>query len=171
MKKALPNVYVLTLICLITALIMAVVNSFTLPIITKTEEQKTRESLSAVLPDGGTFTEIELNDGITAYSSDTTILAAYKSSNGGYVIKVSGTGYSSGLQILFGVKDGQITGSECMSSSETLGYEKTYGDNLNNKDAAEISSVSTVSGATKTTAGYKKAAIAAIETAEKLNNN
>jgi uncharacterized protein with FMN-binding domain len=67
-------------------------------------------------------------------------------------------GYGSGLIIMCGVSaDGVVTGATCLSSSETLGYEKTFGENFTGKDATGIEGVDTISGATKTTAAYKNA--------------
>ena len=60
-----------------------------------------------------------------------------------------------------------MTGAVCLSSSETLGYEKTFGDLFKGTDADGISDIDTVSGATKTTEAYKNAvsdAFAAFET-------
>mgnify|MGYP002512604464 CR=1 FL=1 len=53
--------------------------------------------------------------------------------------------------------NGTITGATCLSSGETLGEEKIYGDSLKGKTANDIDTVEAISGATKTTAGYKNA--------------
>ena len=52
---------------------------------------------------------------------------------------------------------GTVTGAVCLSSNETLGYEKTYGEGFKDKDAAGVDAIDTVAGATKTTGAYKSA--------------
>ena len=171
MKKNLPNVYVLTAICLITALLLALVNSFTMPVIKAAEEKATQEALLEVLPGGGTFEKLDIS-GLDASAYATKIQEVYKASNGGYVVKSMSAGYSTGLQIMVGIgPDGKVKGSKCLASSETLGYEKTYGADLLNADINNISDIATVSGATKTTTGYKKAAADALKLANALSGN
>jgi Na+-translocating ferredoxin:NAD+ oxidoreductase RnfG subunit len=53
----------------------------------------------------------------------------------------------------------------CLSSSETLGHEKTFGESFVGKDAAGVDAVDTISGATKTTSAYKNAIKDALNTA------
>ena len=65
--------------------------------------------------------------------------------------------------------DGTVTGAVCLGSSETLGYEKTFGESFTGKDAAGVDAVDTISGATKTTAAYKNAVKDALNTAIILN--
>ena len=68
------------------------------------------------------------------------------------------TGYSTGMVILCGVTaEGAVSGAKCLSSSETLGYEKTYGENFPGVTLETLDSVDTVAGATRTTSGYKNA--------------
>ncbi len=171
MKKSLPNVYVLTAICLITALLLAFVNSFTLPVIQAAEEKATQEALLEVLPGGGSFDKLDVST-VNTSNCETKIQEIYKASNGGCVVKVMSSGYSTGLQIMVGVNaNGTVSGSKCLASSETLGYEKTYGNDLLGADKNSISGISTVSGATKTTTGYKKAVADALKVAAALSGN
>ncbi len=170
MKKNLPNVYVLTAICLITALLLALVNSFTLPVIKAAEEKATQEALLEVLPGGGRFEKLDISSLSGSY--DTKIQEVYKASNGGYVVKIMSAGYSTGLQIMVGIDaSGKVAGSKCLASAETLGFEKTYGESLLGADKDTISGISTVSGATKTTTGYKKAVNDALKLANSLGTN
>ena len=53
--------------------------------------------------------------------------------------------------------DGTVTGAVCLASTETLGFEKTFGESFTGKDAAGVDAVDTISGATKTTTAYKNA--------------
>jgi electron transport complex protein RnfG len=171
MKKTLPNVYVLTLICLVTALLLAVVNSFTLPVIKAAEERAVQAALREVHAKGGNFTKLDLS-GVDLSGVSTEISEVYEASEGGYVIKVVSAGYSTGLQIIVGIdKDGKVAGAKCLASGETLGYEKSYGESLLGADRDTISGIATVSGATKTTTGYKKAVQDALTVAAALSGN
>jgi hypothetical protein len=64
--------------------------------------------------------------------------------------------------------DGTVSGATCLSSEETLGYEKTYGNNFKGLNADSIGEVDAISGATKTTAAYRAAIEDAIEAANTL---
>ena len=142
MKDSLKSVIVLLAICLVASAILAAVNSFTAPLIENSENEKVEKSLLVVMPDG-------IAD---------TIKEIYSESGGGYVFKLVTTGYSAGLTIMCGIdSNGKITGATCVSSGETLGNEKTYGELFLGADRSTVDSVDSVSGATKTTANYKKA--------------
>ena len=54
----------------------------------------------------------------------------------------------------------------CVSSRETLGKEKTYGESFSGKAYSEVKLVNTVSGATKTTSAYKKGVLDALSAYE-----
>ncbi len=154
MKKSLSSIIVLTVICLISAVLLSVTNEITAPIIKETEKKATREALLVVYPNGGSFEELSVDE----LNLPSSVIAAYKASKGGYVFKISTTGYSSGLQVLCAVgSDGSVTGAKCLASSETLGYEKTYGDSFKGVNSGSVDGVDTVAGATKTTTAYKKA--------------
>ena len=74
------------------------------------------------------------------------------------MFRLNATGYSSGMVILCGISaDGRVSGSLCLSSGETLGYEKTYGDAVKGVTLSTVDGVDAVSGATKTTEGYRNA--------------
>ena len=153
MSKHLKSVAALTIICIVTSILLAFTNKFTAPVIKKQEDDAITKALSVVLPSGEDFKTIEIGDKLPA-----TITEAYTEKNGGYVFKLNITGYKPSFIILCGInKDGVVTGATTISSNETLGYEKTYGDKLKNATAESIDSVDTISGATKTTLAFKNA--------------
>ena len=123
-------------------------------LIEKSENEKVEKSLLGVMPDGKNFKKIETApDGLAD-----TVKEIYSENGGGYVFKLVTTGYSAGLTIMCGIdSNGKITGATCVSSGETLGNEKTYGELFLGADKGTVDSVDSVSGATKTTANYKKA--------------
>ena len=68
-----------------------------------------------------------------------TVTEVFREANGGYVVKMTTTGYSSGLIIMCGVNaDGTVSGAVCLGSSETLGYEKTFGESFVGKDTRSL---------------------------------
>ncbi len=149
---------VLTVICIVVAALMGIVNSFTSPVIQKIEAQKVQDSLKVVMPQGEDFQKIEVS------GLDTSVTEVYKERHGGYVFKLCATGYASNMIIMCGVDSaGNVTGAACIASGETLEYEKTYGDNFVGVNGDTVGSVDTISGATLTTNGYKTAIKTALE--------
>lgn len=164
MKKSLnvKSIVVLTAICAVISLLLAGTNALTAPIIEKNQAAAANEALLVVMPEGTGFEKVDLS----SYELPSTVTEAYKEAGGGYVVKLTTTGYGSGFVIMCGVKaDGTVSGAVCLSSNETLGYEKTFGENFTGKNSDEVAAVDTISGATKTTAAYRNAVKDAINTA------
>lgn len=168
MKNYLKSVFALTIICAVIGIALAATNGLTLPIIEKNEAEAVQQSLKVVMPEGEEFSPVDVTD----VELPGSIKEVYAEVGGGYVFKLETSGYSSGLVILCGVdKNGLVTGATCMASSETLGYEKTYGNSLVKRTINSIDSVDTIASATKTTAAYKKAVKDALVAAGNLNNS
>lgn len=162
MKNYIKSIASLTIICIVIAALLAVTNSVTAPIIEKNQSAAANEALLIVMPNGGSFEAVD----ITAFELPATVNEAYSASNGGYVFKVTSTGYGADMVIMCGVDaSGSVTGATCISSNETLGYEKTYGENTVGSTATTIDELATIAGATKTTQGYKDAVKAALNSA------
>lgn len=154
MKKSIVSISVLVAICAVMAILLGLTNALTAPTIQKNQDKAANEALLEVMPNGESFEKLDLS----AYTLPATVTEAYREASGGYVFKLTTTGYGSGMVLMCGVNaDGTVSGAVCLSSTETLGYEKTYGANFVGMDAAGADSVDTVSGATKTTAAYKNA--------------
>ncbi|MBE6748594.1 MAG: FMN-binding protein [Ruminococcaceae bacterium] len=152
--KYIKSVIALTVICALVAVLLALTNSITKPLIEQNASAEANAALLIVHPDGGDFTQVDLS----TYELPATVTEAYTASNGGYVIKLLTSGYGADMVLMCGIDaNGVVTGATCLSSTETLGYEKTYGDSLTGKTVEDIDAVETISGATKTTAGYKNA--------------
>lgn len=162
MKKGLKNTLVLVAICAVMALLMAVTNFITAPIIAKNEARATEKALQQVMPAGYDFKPVALSEKLPA-----TVTEVYLEASGGYVFKLKTKGYGSNLIIMCGVAvDGTVTGAVCLSSNETLGYEKEYGNRF--VGLQDASAVDTVSSATKTTAAYRAAIADALSAAKTL---
>ena len=163
MKKQIKSTLVLVSICAVMAILLALTNSITAPIIQKNRDAAANKALLVVMPNDEGFEKIE---DLSAYTLPSTVTEVYKEKNGGYVVTLTTTGYGSDMVIMCGVNaDGTVSGAVCLSSNETLGHEKTFGEKFTGKDAAGVDAVDIISGATKTTQGYKNAIKDAINTA------
>ncbi len=162
MKTHLKNLLVFISICAVITLLLATTNYITAPIIEKNQNASANQALLEVMPNGKGFEKVD----ITSFELPSTVTEAYKeTSDQGYVIKLVTAGYGSDMVIMCGVsKDGVVSGAVCLSSNETLGKEKTYGENFTNKDQAGVEAVETIASATKTTEAYKNAIKDALNT-------
>ena len=162
MKKYIKSVVALTAICAVVAILLAVTNFITAPVIEKNASSAANEALAVVLPEGKDFALVDLS----TYELPATVTEAYSEAGGGYVVKLTTSGYGNDMVIMCGINAaGEITGATCLSSNETLGEEKTYGDTAVGVNLDTIEGLATVSGVTKTTQGYKDALKDALNTA------
>ena len=118
MKKAnIKPTLVLGSICIVVAILLALVNMVTGPIIEKAQNAAANEALLVVLPDGKNFEELTIDD-----SYPETITAGYRA-DGGYVFQATVTGKSSGLTIMCGIdSEGKIVGTKVIANQETPDY-------------------------------------------------
>lgn len=162
MKKNITSILALTVICSVVAVLLAITNAVTAPIIEKNQAAAADEALLVVLPNGEEFTPVDLSTN----TFPATVTKAYTEKNGGVVVELKTNGYGSDMIIMVGIDaEGKVAGAVCLSSNETLGYEKTYGEKTIGSTADTIDSLDTVSGATKTTEAYKNAVKDALNTA------
>ena len=154
MKKSVLSTVALVSICAVMAILLALTNYITAPIIKQNQDAAANAALLEVMPNGEGFEKIDFD----ASALPKTITEVYKEKNDGYVFKLTTAGYDSGFIIMCGVNaDGTVSGAVCLEANETLGKEKTYGESFVGKDAAGVEAVDTISGATKTTTAYKNA--------------
>ena len=155
MKNNIKNLVIFVLICTVMTLLLATTNFITAPIIEQNQNESANKSLIEVMPNGKGFEKTD----ISKLTLPATVSEVYKETSGkGYVIKLVTSGYGTDMVIMCGVgSDGVVTGATCLSSNETLGKEKVYGENFANKDSAGVDAVDTITGATKTTEAYKNA--------------
>ena len=162
MNKSVKSTLVLLCICSAMAILLAVTNSVTAPIIEENQAAAANQALLEVMPNGKDFQSVD----ISSYTLPATVKEVYSEANGGYVFNLLTSGYGSGFSIMCGINaDGTVSGAVCLASGETLGYEKTFGENFTGKNLEGVEGVSTISGATKTTAAYKNAVKDAINAA------
>lgn len=162
MKKQLKSVISLTTICAVVALLMALTNFITAPIIEEQEKNAVGEAFKTVLPEGEGFEAVDLSK----YELPSTVEEAYSEKNGGYAFKLRTAGYGSDLVLMCGINnEGAVAGVSYISGNETLGVETTYGENLKDATADTIEAVETVAGATKTSTAMKLAVKDALNSA------
>ena len=162
-KKNIMPVAVLTVICIVVAILLAVVNYFAAPEIKKNADRKVNESLYAVLDEADGFYEVKLDD---YTSKPATVKSAYKDKGGnGYVIVLeTSTSYTSGakMSVTVGIgTDGVIKGAKITQYSETKDFGKeTYPKTfvgLTSDDIDTSNSELLVSGVTYSSKAFKAA--------------
>ena len=164
----LRSIIVLSAICLAAAALLAVTNLVTEPIIRESEAAAAKAALAEVMPAGGEFTACEV-----PADAPSTVTAIWQS-EAGYVFQLTASGYAPGIRIMCGIGfDGRITGVKTVSSSETPGFGKAcedawYQEQYRGADES-LTGVDAISGATKTSNGYKGAIADAFELFAALN--
>ena len=165
MKKSnlMPSV-ILGTICITVALLLALVNMITGPIIEQRQNEAANAALLEVLPEGKNFEEIEITD-----SYPTVITAGYKA-EGGFVFRASVTGKSSGLVIMCGINsEGKVVATKVIADQETDSYDAKVFPLLEGTDGKYKDMDLTgfepylVSGATLTSKAYGEAIKASLQ--------
>ena len=162
-RNFMPSV-VLGIICLVAALLLALVNTVTSPIIEAAQDAAANEALLVVLPEGKNFEKITLDN-----TYPPIVQEGYRA-DGGFVFRMSVTGKSSGLVIMCGISsEGRVVGTKVIATQETDSYAaKVFPDveGLEGKyKDAELSSFEPylVAGATLTSKAYGEAIKAALQ--------
>ena len=182
----------LTVISLITAFLLGLVNGVTKDKIAAIDAEKTRVAMSAVVPEGSEFTDaLELTDDVVAAAKAQggTITELYGVTNGGaeagYVAKVSASGSQGTITMMVGIDANKaITGISVVSHAETSGIgTKVVGNEPNAAGEPVLDqfigesgagslvvgkNIIAVSGATVSTKGINMGANAALAVAELL---
>ncbi len=163
MIKNVKNIAVLVSVCIVITLLLSLTNYITAPIIEKNQAASANAALFEIMPDATNFESAD----ISSYTLPATVTEVYKETSGaGFVVKLLTAGYGTDMVIMCGVTtDGVVTGAKCISSNETLGKEKTYGDGFAGKSSEGVEAVEIITGATKTTEAYKNAVKDALNTA------
>lgn len=182
----------LTVIALVVAALLGVVNNVTKDKIAEQDAENTRIAMSAVAPEGSEFGDkMDISDAVAAAASAQggKIVEMYPVTNGGadagYVVKVSASGSQGTITMMVGVDANQaITGISVVSHSETSGIgTKVVGNEPNSAGEPVLDqfigmsgsgslvvgkNVIAVSGATVSTKGITMGANAALAAVEAL---
>lgn len=182
----------LTVIALVVAALLGVVNNVTKDKIAEQDAENTRIAMSAVAPEGSEFGDkMDVSDAVAAAASAQggKIVEMYPMTNGGadagYVVKVSASGSQGTITMMVGVDANKaITGISVISHSETSGIgTKVVGNEPNSAGEPVLDqfvgmsgsgslvvgkNVIAVSGATVSTKGVTMGANAALAAVEAL---
>lgn len=182
----------LTVISLVVAALLGLVNSITKDKIAEIDAENTRIAMSAVAPEGSEFGDkMEVTDDMVAAAATQSgkILELYPVTNGGtdagYVLKVSASGSQGTIVMMVGVDANKaITGISVVSHSETSGIgTKVVGNEPNSAGVPVLdqfiglsgagslnvgSNITAVSGATVSTKGITMGANAALAVVEAM---
>lgn len=182
----------LTVISLVVAALLGLVDSVTRDKIAAIEAENTRIAMSAVAPEGSEFGDkMEITDALAAAASAQggKLVELYPMTNGGadagYVMKISASGSQGSIVMMVGVDaDKAITGISVVSHSETSGIgTKVVGNEPNTAGVPVLDqfqgmsgagslvvgkTITAISGATVSTKGITMGANAALAAAEVL---
>ena len=182
----------LTVIALVVAALLGLVNNVTADKIAEIDAEKTRVSMSAVVPEGSEFTDkLEISDDVAAAAAaqggKLTELYGVKNAgaDAGYVMKIAASGSQGTITMMVGVDANKaITGISVVSHSETSGIgTKVMGNEPNAAGVPVLDqfigmsgsgslvvgkTVTAISGATVSTKGITMGANAALAAAEAL---
>ena len=160
-KVLIKSIVVLVTICLVISAALAIVNSFTAPVIEAASIQRENESRQMLLPDAADFTQLPV-EGLPA-----SISGAYAGTDGsgaviGYVFTGSSQGFNGKITVMAAIDpDGKIVKVNTMdvtSETATLGGQtakESYTSQYMGKDAS-LEGVEAISGATITSTGYER---------------
>ena len=182
----------LTVISLVVAALLGLVNNVTAGKIAEIDAENTRIAMSTVVPEGSQFTDkLEISDAVSAAAAAQggKLTELYGVTNGGaeagYVMKVSASGSQGTIVMMIGVDANKaITGISVVSHSETSGIgTKVVGDEPNSDGVPVLDqfvgmsgagslvvgkTVTPISGATVSTKGITMGANAALAAVEAM---
>ncbi len=164
-KKNIMPVAVLTVICLVVALLLAAVNMLTAPIISEREEQKKYDSLREVMD--GEFAPVEPLPDSAAESVTSMFKVSEAGVQKGYVLTLEVKGYASTISVTVGVlNDGSVTKAVVTNEGETHGKGgmDSYTDKFEGLASDKVANVETFTGATVSSTAIKGAVIDAVNT-------
>ena len=159
--NTLKPIVVLTVICLVVSAALVGTYSLTKPVIDAAKAEQANAALTAVLPEGKDFEQVECDV--------ENVVTAYQESNGaGYVFQAQGKGFGGMITVMVGIgPDGTITGTQVMDHSETAGIgtqieQESFQQQYIGKDYT-LEGVETITGATFSSKGFNYAINAAYE--------
>ncbi len=162
---------ILFIITAVSALLLAVANNITAPIIDRNNQINTENSMKTVLPSAADFEKVEIDA--------SQITEAYIATNNGEVIGAcvvsEANGYGGSVKVLTGInKDGTVAGIDILEHSETPGLGanadkddfkdqfKGHTKNISVSKDAKDNEINAMSGATITSKAVTDAVNAAL---------
>ena len=164
----------LFLITAVSALVLAVVNSYTAPVIAENTAKKQAESMKKVVTDAISFNKLNTSDytAVIEYTSAVNGIYEGVNSNGeicGYAVMVSPNGYGGEISMAVGISDNlKVLGIDIITQSETPGLGSKCEDDAFKaqfvgkesitvvKSGAKEDEIDAISGATRTSNAVAK---------------
>jgi len=150
MKEMARYGFILALICVIAAGLLAVVNTLTAPKILAAAQAEEQAALKEVMPLAVKFSAVKSTDKevlyYQAFDNQEKLM--------GFVFKAGGKGYSSVIETMAGIfLDGKISAIKIISLNETPGLgmrvkEDQFTAQFNHQDSLDLSGVEAITGAT-----------------------
>jgi electron transport complex protein RnfG len=149
MREIIRYGFILALICVVAAGLLAGVYSLTQPKILAQAQAEEQVSLKEVIPEGEEFEPIKKGEEIICYK-------AYDKAGKliGTAFKAFGKGYSSVVEVMVGMlNDGNISAIKILSQNETPGLgakiiEPEFTNQFKNKSSEDLNEVEAITGAT-----------------------
>ena len=117
-------IIVLSVICLVVAALLGIINGITAPLIAENNEKTIQESLQVVMP-ADSYDKVEFSDESVTIDTGTAVpvLGVYQAGEEGYVVEVnSPNGFGGAIDMMAGINSaGEVTGIAIISQSETSG--------------------------------------------------
>lgn len=151
------SIVVLSVICLVVAVVLAGVNFITAPIIKESQEKAVMESLKSALPDATDLSEIDLKQ----LDKPDCVEKVYKDEGGcGYAVTVTTSSSYSQSPMAFTVgidTEGRIVNIELTNYKETKDFGADYPNGYIGLADEEIGNVALFSGATYSSTAFRTA--------------
>ena len=111
-------IIVLSVICLVVAALLGIINGITAPLIAENNEKTIQESLQVVMPADSYDKGVTIDTGTAV-----PVLGVYQAGEEGYVVEVnSPNGFGGAIDMMAGINSaGEVTGIAIISQSETSG--------------------------------------------------
>lgn len=118
--------FVLTVVAIVCGLMIGGMNAITAPIIQRNLDNAEREAYQQVLPEGQTFEELELVEGVPASVAGAVMGTDASNNVVGYIYTASGTNQHGSISIVVSVDaSGEVLGTSILSINQTKGIEDT----------------------------------------------
>jgi len=168
LKDFAAPILALSVICLVMAGALAMVNHITYPVIAEAAAERALETMRDLIPDADEFVRIE--NELPEY-----VHAAYRTTNNvGVIVVINVRGFGGEMRIMNAIsQNGELIGSSVLSHSETISFanrvfaarddRELHGESLLDVDA--------VSGATVTFRAYQNANRLALEVFNMIGGN
>ncbi len=183
----LKTAFTLFLIAAFVAILLALANYITAPIIERSAQERLNQSLNNLMTDAVTFESV---DDHALVETMVPVLAVYRGldktdAETGYCVHVAPTGYSDTIDMMVAIdKDGTVSGVQILSISDTpgigmkvesdedfknsvLGFAETV--NIVKSAPTNANDVQVISGATISSTAYLNGVNTAIEIVQFLN--